>query len=148
MPTTSTPRKRAAKRAPAPAAAPVPKSVSDEAAELVKEFEQQDGVVSHKISKKDRKTVKMVTVFELDGREYQVPAKPSPALIIRYLREARKIGQAQAGLNALHGMLGEEAMDALAESPDVEDEDIAMIYKGVAKVFFDGMKGFGAAQGN
>lgn len=100
------------------------------------------------ISKRDRAPEEMTTVFHLDGKDYQIPVKPGPAIVIKYLRDARKIGEQQAGFNVLNAMLGDEALEALSESPDVTDEDITRIYEIVTKVFFEGVANHGAAQGN
>jgi hypothetical protein len=100
------------------------------------------------IGKRARSDEELVTIFHLDGKDYKIPAKPGPAIMIKYMRDARKIGEAQAGFNVLNAMLGDEALEALAESDDVTEADLNRIYEIVTKVFFEGMTGFGEVSGN
>lgn len=149
MPTTtprkSTPTRSRAKAAPAKQERPgvdlssLPQDVQDMLRQPVEPVQ---------ITKRDREPAEMVTIFHLDGKDYQIPAKPGPAVVLRYMKEARKIGEAQAGFNVLNAMLGDEALEALSESQDVTDEDISKIYEIVTKVFFTGLTGMQEAQGN
>jgi hypothetical protein len=116
---------------------------------VVPELATDDGPIGEdgsirpvKIGKRGRKAPEMVTIFEIDGTEYQIPAKPSPAILIKFMREARskKIGRNQAVENLLMTLLGQDALDALAESPDVTEEDVADVFTIVGHI------GFGAFQ--
>lgn len=96
-----------------------------------------DGTVNTvKIGQRGRTPNRMIDLFELDGKTYQIPEKPSPALMQRFLRDARKKGNAVAASVLLDSLIGDEALDALAESPDVTEEDMAAIYTIVTQVVF------------
>lgn len=88
------------------------------------------------IGKRGRTPNPMVTLFVLDGVEYQVPSKPSPALMQRWLRDVRKKGASAATAMLLDTMLGEEALDALAESTEVDEEDMLGIYTALTHLAF------------
>jgi hypothetical protein len=60
--------------------------------------------------KVDRSTVHL---FTLNDTEYRIPAEPSAALTLRYLRMVQTQGQETAGAWLLEGMLGAEAYEAL-----------------------------------
>lgn len=92
----------------------------------------------------------MVTIFAIDDVDYQIPAKPSPAVLIKFMREARnkKIGRNRAAENLLVTLLGQEALDALAESPDVTEEDVADVFAIVGHVGFGAFKKLQDASGN
>lgn len=93
-----------------------------------------------RIGKRGRTPNPMVDLFELDGRMYRIPSKPSPALILRFQRDLRKQGRDEAVANLLTTLLGQEALDALAESPEVQEEDVADVFGIVARVAFGGIK--------
>lgn len=96
-----------------------------------------DGTINPvEIGRAGRVPNELVTLFTLDGKDYKVPQKPSPAIMQRFLRDARKHGPAMATSVLLDTMLGEEALDALAESPEVTDEDMARIYTALTHIAF------------
>lgn len=98
------------------------------------------------IGKRGRTPNELTTIFILDDVEYQIPAKPSPALVLRWMQESRVAPGASAQKrreaayrateNVLMTLLGQEAMDALAASPDVTAEDMADIFAIVGTIFF------------
>lgn len=92
----------------------------------------------------------LITIFELDGHEYKIPARPSVALVMRFLRQARdkRIGPDRAIENLLVALLGQDAFDALAESPDVTEEDVADVFTIVSHVAFGAVKKLVDASGN
>lgn len=141
------PRKAAAKKA--PDVEPDLSTLADEPAHEGPIGE--DGEIRPvKIGKRGRKAPEMVTIFEIDDVEYQIPAKPSPAVLIKFMREARskKIGRAQAAENLLVTLLGQDALDALAESQDVTEEDVADVFTIVGHIGFGAFQKLQAASGN
>lgn len=167
--TTSTPRKRAAKRT-SPKAAPItpePVEEFDADAELEKlGFVGENGPIGEdgsirpvKIGQRGRTPNPMVDLFELDGVMYQIPSKPPPMLTFRYQRavngaqrikdaKRRKAATDKATEDFLVSLLGREALDALAESPETEDEDIADVFAIVAHIGFGSPSRAEEAQGN
>lgn len=127
----------------------------DELAALARTMPSSDGPIAEdgtirpvQIGKRGRAPVEMTTVFILDDVEYAIPAKPNPALVLRWMMDSRmpkgvkvnsKRGKAiayQATENVLVTLLGKEALEALSASPDVEPEDIADIFGIVSHIFF------------
>jgi hypothetical protein len=101
------------------------------------------------IGKRGRTPNQLVHLFTLDGRKFYVPEKPSPMVTLRFLRTMRTEGQAAAVEELLLKTLGQEAVDALAASPDVEDEDMAAIFGAITKIVFGNLsKQQEATQGN
>lgn len=150
---TVTPRKRAPRRAAAPK--PVEDmSQADFDAEIARLSEPgespigEDGSIRPvRIGKRGRTPNEMVTIFTLDDVDYQIPAKPSPMVLIRFMREARnrKIGVAGATENLLIGLLGQDAVDALAGSPEVTEQDVADVFAIVSHIAFGAVKKLQAA---
>lgn len=97
-----------------------------------------------------QRQVKMVDLFELDGHVHRIPAKPSAALIIRFMRQCRnpKIGADLAVENLLISLIGQEAWDALADSPEVTSEDVADVLYIVAHIAAGEVQKLRAASGN
>lgn len=150
-----TPRKRAPRKQAAVVAEPETTGADLEA--LAKELDERDGPIGEggeirpvQIGKRGRKAPEMVTIFEIDGTEYKIPAKPSPAVLIRFMREARnkKVGRNQAVENLLVTLLGQDALDALAESPDVTEEDVADVFTIVGHIGFGAFAKLQDASGN
>lgn len=77
-----------------------------------------------------------VWIFTLDGKDYTCPSKPNPALTLRFQRDLRRHGRDEAVANLLVSMLGADALDALAESPDVGEEEMAQVFSRVAIVLW------------
>jgi len=107
------------------------------------------------IGKRGRTPNPMTTIFILDDVEYQIPAKPSPALVIKWMRESQvkpgtsakkaKAIRYAATESVLLTLLGQKALDALAESPDVTAEDMADIFAIVGRIFFGAQQNLQAA---
>lgn len=127
----------------------------EELAALARTMPSSDGPIAEdgtirpvQIGKRGRAPVEMTTVFILDDVEYAIPAKPNPALVLRWMMDSRmpkgvkvnsKRGKAiayQATENVLVTLLGQEALNALSASPDVEAEDMADIFGIVSHIFF------------
>lgn len=94
------------------------------------------------IGRRGRTPNELVTIFTLDGVDYQVPSKPSPAVLIKFMREARdrRIGVAGATENLLVTLLGRDALEALAESPEVTEQDIADVFTIVSHIGFGALR--------
>lgn len=110
-----------------------------------------DGTVNPvRIGKRGRTPNPMVDLFELDGVMHQIPEKPSPVLTLKFLREARdrRVGVDKAIENLLLTLLGQDALDALAESPEVTEDDVADVFKIVGHIAFGALKRMREAQGN
>jgi hypothetical protein len=152
----TTARKRSPKKsAPAPASEP-PRRITEREfdAELAKLSADGEGPIGEdgtirpvQIGKRGRTPNRLVTIFTLDGVDYQIPEKPSPAVLIKFLRESRnrKVGVRAATENLLVTLLGQEALDALAESPEVTEEDVADVFAIVAHVAFGAVNRLQAA---
>lgn len=100
----------------------------------------EDGSIQPvQIGKRGRAGQEMVTIFTLDGEDYSIPKNPNPALTLRFMRQARdpKIGAATATGNLMLSLLGQEALDALADSPETSEEDVADVFAIVTRVAFD-----------
>lgn len=115
-------------------------------AELTREMERvapvdEDGNVRPvQIGQRGRVPNEMVTIFVLDGVEYQIPSRPSAAVLIKFQRSLRKRGQDQAVWDLLLDLLGQDALDALAESPEVTAEDVGDVFAIVAHIAFGAVK--------
>lgn len=57
--------------------------------------------------------VEKVDLFSIDGEVYQVAAKPSLNVALRYLDELRRRGEMFAGMKLLEDLLGEKGYQAL-----------------------------------
>lgn len=152
-------RKRATPKKAAPATAEAPATVEEFDAELRGLAEEagtefpiaEDGSITPvKIGKRGRTPNPMLDLFEIDGVMYRVPAKPSPALMLTFFREARnkKVGKDAAVENLLLGMIGEDGMAALMASPEVTDEDMADILTIVSHIAFGTLSKLTGASGN
>ena len=153
----SAPVKRAPRKAAAKAAAPAETALTDGELAALSDEPAHEGPIGEdgqirpvQIGKRGRKAPEMVTIFTIDDVDYKIPAKPSPAILIKFMREARnrKIGRNQAVENLLVTLLGQEALDALAESPDVTEEDVADVFTIVGHIGFGAFAKLQGASGN
>lgn len=80
--------------------------------------------------------VQMVTLFELDGVQHQMPRNPSAALVLQWILDVQAMGERTAAFNMGVTLLGQQALDNLKSSPEVEVEDIADIFTNIGIVFF------------
>lgn len=148
---TATARKRAAKKTATPAMPETQAEFDAEIARLSEPGESpigEDGSIRPvQIGKRGRTPNRLVTIFTIDDVEYQIPEKPSPAVLIRFMREARnrKIGVTAATENLLVTLLGQDGLDALAESPEVTEQDVADVFAIVSHVAFGAVKRLQAA---
>lgn len=137
--TAKSPVKRSRKKADAPVTAPLDVETKIKELEALsgrQVLDDDGGVIAVEIGRSGRTPNNLVTLFTLDGVEYKVPEKPSAALMQRFFRDVRKYGRSAAAAMLLDTMIGEEALNALSESPDVTDEDMAAIYTIVTHLAF------------
>lgn len=94
------------------------------------------------LGKKGKSGPKTQHVFTADGVDYFIPKHPSPAIMIKFLQEARdkRIGVDLAVVNAQLTLLGQDALDALAGSRDADEEDVAKVFEIVAYTLFGAIK--------
>jgi len=112
MGATTTSRKRAPRKAPAPKPRPV--AVPLEGFQPIRI-----------VTPETPPEVEMVEVFSIDDRPYCVPKDVSPSVALRFMKLARQTGTEIAMGALLEEMLGEEAYDALANCPHVTKEQFA-----------------------
>lgn len=79
--------------------------------------------------------VEMTNVFELDGKWWQVRAKPTSAMVMQYLINVAEQGREVAVAQAVYDMLGREALNALASNKDVDEDDVQRVFTIVAGIF-------------
>jgi hypothetical protein len=103
------------------------------------------------IGKRGRTPNELTTIFVLDDVEYQIPAKPSPALVLKWMRgvqgQAGHLGQSGEGdrLRCNRERPGHPARAGgpgrpLAESPEVTEDDVADVFAIVSHIFFGAMQ--------
>lgn len=92
------------------------------------------------IGKRGRKGEEQVHIFTLDDVKFFVPKRPGPAVTMKFQRNLRRMPKQAAVYEALLDMLGQRALDALADSPDTEPEDVADVILIVSRLLFDALK--------
>jgi hypothetical protein len=75
-----------------------------------------------------------VTLFELDGREYRVPARPRAVVALRYLRAVRDKGTDVAAAALLTELLGVDGFDALCDYDDLTGKQLKEIMAAATKL--------------
>jgi hypothetical protein len=75
-----------------------------------------------------------VVLFELDGREYRVPAEPRAAVALRYLRNVRRKTTDYAAATLLEELLGVDGFDALCEYDQLKPEQFKGILAAAQKL--------------
>lgn len=93
-------------------------------------------VIIGKRGRRGDTAVQMVTLFELDDVPHQIPRNPSAALVLRWMLDTEEHGQAGAALRMGITLLGKDALDKLAASPEVEVEDLSEIFTAIGEIFF------------
>jgi hypothetical protein len=64
---------------------------------------------------------------QLAEDEYTIPRKVRPNFAVKFLNDVYRSGDLVAVAGAMHSLLGAETMDALAESPYINDEHMEQI---------------------
>lgn len=80
-----------------------------------------------------------VPLFYIDDDEFTIPKKIKPNVAMRYLTDVRDRGPEVALAEVMTEILGEDAMDALAESEAVTDEQMQQIMGIVQKLLLGAM---------
>jgi hypothetical protein len=153
------PKKAAAKRPKASPASPGPLVTEEDVTAALAAVENspigEDGTIRPvRIGKSGRTPNQMVDLFELDGRMYQIPEKGKPAATLQFLRDLRDTSvpaamrQDAAVENFLIRLIGHDAWQALGDSPDTTEEDIALVLLIVQKIAFGAVRRMREAQGN
>lgn len=94
------------------------------------------------------KAVAMMDLFELDGKTYQIPARPRVNLALKFLYKARTEGMEMAAAMLLIDLIGEEGFKALMECDELEPEQLATIIQAAQKVTMGGLEqALGESQG-
>lgn len=75
-----------------------------------------------------------VVLFELDGREYRVPARPRAVVALRYLRAIRTGGTEAGAAQLLTDLLGTDGFDALCDYEDLKPEQLKAIMAAAQKM--------------
>lgn len=75
-----------------------------------------------------------VVLFELDEREYRVPAKPRAVIALRYLRAVRRGGTEAGAAQLLTDLIGVDGFDALCEYEDLESGQLKQIMEAAQKL--------------
>ncbi len=81
-----------------------------------------------------------VVLFELDGRAYEVPARPRPVIALRYLRAVRDKGTDVASATLLTELLGVDGFDALCDYEDLTGEQMQAIMQAAQKLTMGGLE--------
>lgn len=81
-----------------------------------------------------------VVLFELDGREYRVPARPRAVVALRYLRAVRDKGSDVAAATLLTELLGTDGFDALCEYEDLTADQFKTIMTAAQKLTMGSME--------
>lgn len=66
--------------------------------------------------------VEKVELFSIDGKVYEVPAKPPLTIALKYLTEMRTLGSGFAEMALLERLLGEEGYTALLNFDELTPE--------------------------
>lgn len=88
---------------------------------------------------------KMLELFSIDGKMYQIPAKPKMNVALRYLWDSKTIGEIPAATNLLVSLIGEEGFKALTEYEDLKPEEFESIMAAATKLT---MGALNASMGN
>jgi hypothetical protein len=81
-----------------------------------------------------------IVLFELDGREYRVPARPRAVVALRYLRAVRDKGTDVAAATLLTELLGVDGFNALCEYEDLTAEQFKAIMDAAQKLTMGAME--------
>jgi hypothetical protein len=75
-----------------------------------------------------------VVLFELDGRAYDVPARPRAVIALRYLRAVRTGGTELAAAQLLTDLIGTDGFDALCDYEDLTPTQFKAIMDAAQKL--------------
>lgn len=75
-----------------------------------------------------------VPIFSIDGVAYTIPAKPRPALALRFLHNRRTVGEDDATDILLEELLGPDGYKALREYDELTTEQLKSVFTIAQKV--------------
>lgn len=87
----------------------------------------------------------VVVLFEIDGTEYTVPARPRANISLQFMRDLRSVGENIAVANMLTALLGEDGFNALADYEDLTMEQMKQVIDVAQRLIFGELN---AATGN
>lgn len=93
-----------------------------------------------KISTADVVEEERETLFWIDEDEYTIPKTIRPNIVMRYLQDTYDRGQEYALAAAMREVLGADAMEALAETDAVTDEQMRQVMDIVERKLMGQMK--------
>lgn len=87
----------------------------------------------------------MVDLFSIDGKTYQIPAKPRANVVLRYLHDIQHSNEDLAAARLLESLLGAEGFNALMDYDDLELEQFQAVLQAAQEVVMGAIE---AASGN
>lgn len=99
------------------------------------------------VGKAGKAGTEMVHIFSLNGEKFYIPKRPPIAVMLRFMRDVRKKGEGAryaAVEQAMMSMLGKSKLDALCDSEDTSDDDVANVFIIVGHVLFTAIKNWKA----
>lgn len=84
--------------------------------------------------KTPEQTGNRIVLFSIDGREYDIPAKPRANIALKYLWEVKQRGQEVAAATLLEELIGAEGFQALMEYDDLTQDQLKTVMEAAQKV--------------
>lgn len=78
--------------------------------------------------------VKMVKLFEIDGRDYQVPAEPDAGLALQVIEDTAAHGEVVANMLMLKKVIGADGFQALKDCGALKGAHLAQLSEAVTKL--------------
>jgi hypothetical protein len=78
--------------------------------------------------------IEMVTLFEIDGKAYQIPAKPDAGLALQVVEDAVEHGSVVADLMMLKRVIGDEGFQALKDCGALTGDHLRRLSDAVTKI--------------
>lgn len=86
---------------------------------------------------------RMVDLFKLDGKTYQIPANPKANIALKFMRNTRKYGDVIASDVLLEELLGTEGYEALVNHDELTSEQFQTVMMIAQKLVLGTMEGEG-----
>jgi len=80
----------------------------------------------HKVAETDPDAAREL-LFTIGGTPFYMPKNPSPQLGFKLMRDTKRFGQIHAIATLIEELLGPNALDALADAPNIGDKDWEVI---------------------
>lgn len=81
-----------------------------------------------------------VPLFVIDDVTYTVPAKPRVNLALKFMWQAKTLGQDTAAMNILEDLLGTEGFQALMEYDDLTQQDLEAVIGRATKLLMGSLE--------